>query len=61
MMADGGFLPPEVQFAKDIEAKRAILDQIEDETERKRLQKQIALLELKRNIHADARRRFTPG
>ena len=26
--------------------------------ERKRLQRQIALLELKRNIHADARRRF---
>ena len=59
MMAAGGFLPPAVQLSKDIAAKRAVLDQVEDEVERKRLQRQIALLELKRNIHADARRRFT--
>lgn len=58
MMSDAGFLPPELQMAKDAAAKRAVLDQIEDEGERKRLQRQIALLELKRNIHADARRRF---
>lgn len=56
MMSEGGFLPPEVQFAKDIEAKRAILDQIGDEAERRKLQKQISMLELKRAISVDARR-----
>lgn len=57
MMADGGSLPPEVQLSKDIEARRAVLDQIEDPGERQRLQKQIALMELKRAIAADNRRR----
>ena len=61
MMADGGFLPPEVAYARDIEAKRAVLDQIEDDEERTRLQKQIALLELKRNIAADSRRKYARG
>ena len=61
MMSDAGFLPPELQLAKDIEARRAVLDQIEDEAERKRLQNQIALLELKRGMAADQRRRFSRG
>ena len=57
MMADGGFLPPEVTLAREIEAQRAVLDQIEDEAERRALQRRIALMELKRNVAADARRR----
>lgn len=61
MMSDAGFLPPELQMAKDIEAKRAVLDQIEDEAERSRLKKQIALLELRRGMAADQRRRFAAG
>lgn len=56
MMADGGFLPPEVAIAREIEAARAVLAQIEDEAERHALQRRIALMELKRNIAADARR-----
>lgn len=58
MMADGGFLPQEVTLARDIEAKRGVLAQIEDEAERKALQRQIALMEMKRNIAIDARRKF---
>ena len=58
MTADGGFLPQEVTLARDIEAKRAVLAQIEDEAERKALQRQIALMEMKRNIAIDARRKF---
>lgn len=58
MMSDAGFLPPELALAKDIEAKRAVLDQLEDEDERKRLQTQIAMLELKRGMAADQRRRI---
>ena len=57
MMADGGCLPQEVTLARDIEAKRAVLAQIEDEAERRALGRRIALMELKRNVAADARRR----
>lgn len=56
MMSDAGFVPPEIAYRKEVEAKRAVLAQIEDEDERKALQKQIALLELKRAMSADARR-----
>ena len=56
MMADGGFVPPEIALGCEIEAQRAVLAQIEDEHERRALGRRIALLELKRNIAADARR-----
>ena len=58
MMADGGFLPPEIALAKDIAAARSVLDQIEDAEERRVLQRRIALLELKRSVAIDARRGF---
>ena len=58
MMADGGFVPAEFTLQKDIDAKRAALAQIEDEAERKAVQKHIAMLELKRAIGMDARRKF---
>lgn len=61
MMADGGFLPPEIALAKDIAAARAVLDQIEDAEERRAVQRRIALLELKRSVAIDARRSFTRG
>ena len=61
MMADGGFLPPEIQLAKDVAAKRAVLDQIEDEGERTKLRKQIALMELKRAMAAEQRSRSMRG
>lgn len=61
MMADAGFIPPEIAYQKEVEAKRAVLAQIEDEDERKAMQKQIALLELKRAMSADARRRSARG
>ena len=61
MMADGGFLPPEIQLAKDAAAKRAVLDQIEDEGERTKLRKQIALMELKRAMAAEQRSRSMRG
>lgn len=56
MMADSGFLPPEVQLAKDIAVQRAVMEQIEDEAERRALGRRIALMELKRGVMADARR-----
>ncbi|WBU59811.1 DnaJ family domain-containing protein [Paracoccus albus] len=56
MMSDGGFVPEEFRIRKDVEAKRAVLDQIEDPAERKALQRHIALLELRANIATDARR-----
>ena len=56
MMADTGFLPEEFQLRKEVEAKRAVLAQIEDPDERHALQRHIALLELKANIATDARR-----
>ena len=56
MMSDGGFVPEEFRIRKDVEAKRAALDQIEDPKERKALQRHIALLELRANIATDARR-----
>ncbi|WBU63292.1 DnaJ family domain-containing protein [Paracoccus aerodenitrificans] len=56
MMSDGGFVPEEFRIRKDIEAKRAALDQIEDPGERTRLQRQIAIQELRANIATDARR-----
>lgn len=58
MMADSGYLPPEIQHAKDVAAMRATLAQIDDPTERAALSRRIALTELKQNIAADARRRF---
>ena len=61
MMADGGFLPPEIQLAKDAAAKRAVLDQIEDEGERTKLRKQIALMELKPAMAAEQRSRSMRG
>ena len=56
MMSDGGFVPEEFRIRKEVEAKRAALDQIEDPEERARLQRRIALLELRANIATDARR-----
>lgn len=56
MLADGGFVPAEVTLARDIAAARAVLSQIEDEAERRDLQRRIALLELKRAVAQDARR-----
>lgn len=61
MMAEGGFVPAEFTLQKEIDAKRAALDQIDDEAERKALQRQIAMLELKRAIGTDARRKFMRG
>ena len=61
MMAEGGFVPAEFTLQKEIDAKRAALDQIDDEAERKALQRQIAMLELKRAIGMDARRKFMRG
>lgn len=61
MMADGGYLPPEIELAKEVAAQRAVLDQIDDPEERRALQRRIALTELKKNIAADARRKFQRG
>ncbi|MBC9246581.1 DUF1992 domain-containing protein [Paracoccus sp. 11-3] len=61
MMAEAGFVPPEIAYQKEVEAKRAILAQIEDQEERKAMQKQIALLDLKRAMSADARRKSLRG
>ena len=58
MMAEGGFVPEEFSVGRQSDALRAALAQIEDEHERKALQRQIALLELKRNVGMEARRRF---
>ncbi|MDO5621803.1 MAG: DUF1992 domain-containing protein [Paracoccus sp. (in: a-proteobacteria)] len=58
LMADGGYLPPEIEIAKEVAAMRAAFAQIEDEDERRALQRRIAMAELKQNIAADARRRF---
>ena len=58
MMAYGGFLPQEFTLQKKIDALRAAMDQIGDETERKAIQRQIALMELRRNVGMDARRKF---
>ncbi|SDD31665.1 protein of unknown function [Paracoccus isoporae] len=56
IMADTGFLPEEFRLRKEVEAKRAVLEQIEDEAERDALRRHIALLELRANIATDARR-----
>lgn len=56
MMADGGFIPEEFQLRKEVEARRAVLNQIEDPEERRALQRHISLLELRANIATDARR-----
>lgn len=58
LMADGGYLPPEIEIAKEVAAMRAAFAQIEDEDERRALQRRIAMAELKQNIATDARRRF---
>ncbi len=56
MMADTGFIPEEFRLRKEVEAKRAVLAQIDDPEERHALQRHIALLELRANIATDARR-----
>ena len=56
MMADTGFLPEEFRLRQEVEAKRAVLAQINDPEERHALQRHIALLELRANIATDARR-----
>lgn len=61
MMADSGYLPPEIEMAREVAAQRAALAQIDDPEERRALQRRIALTELKQNIAADARRRFRRG
>lgn len=61
MMAEGGFVPEEFSLGKKIDAMRGALAQIEDEAERKAVQTQIALLELKRAMGMDARRKFMRG
>ncbi|MDO5604342.1 MAG: DUF1992 domain-containing protein [Paracoccus sp. (in: a-proteobacteria)] len=61
MMADGGFMPPEISLRKDVEAQRAALAQIEDEAERRALERRIALTELRANIATDARRSARRG
>ena len=50
-----------MQLAKDIAVQRAVMDQIEDEAERRALGRRIALMELKRGVMADARRRSARG
>lgn len=61
MMADAGVVPAEVSLAREIEARRAVLEQIEDPAERRAVQRQIGLLELKRAIAQDARRHARRG
>ena len=56
MMADTGFIPEEFRLRKEVEAKRAVLAQIDDAEERHALQRHISLLELRANIATDARR-----
>lgn len=56
MMADTDFIPEEFRLRKEVEAKRAVLAQIDDAEERHALQRHIALLELRANIATDARR-----
>lgn len=59
MMADSGYLPPEIEMAREVAAQRAALAQIDDPEERRALQRRIALTELKQNVAADARRALT--
>lgn len=55
MMADAGFVPQEVALAREVAAARAVLDQIDDPDERRQVQRQIAMLDLKRAMAAEAR------
>ncbi|MCQ0968982.1 DUF1992 domain-containing protein (plasmid) [Paracoccus sp. TK19116] len=57
LLAEEGFVPPEVEMQKEIAAKRGILEQIEDPEERAKLQRQIALMELKRAMAMENRAR----
>ena len=57
LLAEDGFVPPEVELQKEIAAKRGILDQIDDPEERAKLQRQIALMELKRAMAMESRAR----
>ncbi|WP_299358065.1 DUF1992 domain-containing protein [uncultured Paracoccus sp.] len=61
MMAEAGVVPAEIELAREIAAARAVLAQIEDPAERKRVQRQIAMSELKRAVAQDARRHFSRG
>ena len=57
MLAADGFVPAEIELQKEIAAKRGILDQIDDPEERRKVQREIAMMELKRGLAMDARAR----
>lgn len=61
IMAEQGFVPPEFSLQKEIDAKRAVLAQIEDPEERRKIQRELAMIELKRAIAMDARRASMRG
>ncbi|MDM7255710.1 MAG: DUF1992 domain-containing protein [Paracoccus sp. (in: a-proteobacteria)] len=58
IMAEAGALPQEIVLKKQVDAARALLSAINDPAERKRAQTEIALLEMRQAIAAEARRKF---
>ena len=58
IMAENGVLPEEFELRKRLDAARQAYASEPDETKRKTLMSDIAELEMRFNIAADARRRF---
>lgn len=58
IMADAGAVPEEIALTKQILAARDVLATLDDPAERKTAAREIAMLDLRRNIAADARRKF---
>lgn len=57
IMADAGAVPEEIALNRQILAARDVLATLDDPEERKAAAKEIAMLDLRRNIAADARRK----
>lgn len=58
IMADAGVVPEEFKLKKELDATRKLYADAKSEEERKALMRQIADLEMRYNIAADARRKF---
>ena len=61
IMAEAGALPPEITLKKAADAQRAVLATLTDPDARKAAIKELAMIELRRELAIEARRKFMKG
>ncbi len=61
IMAEAGALPPEITLKKAADALRAHLATLTDPDDRKTAMKELAMIEMRREMAIEARRKFMKG